>query len=186
MNVYKLEADPEHFQNLGTVDDEDVDRLIDGFSGKPMAGSWTPIPVKVLISEPDDARRPPSDFPSFYSTAWPVFSARAVDELADLLDGRGELLPLLSSEGEYYVFNVTRLSDALDGERTEFKRFSDGRVMNISEYAFDPKAVESETIFKLPQIPEMYTFATDRFAERVRERELEGFEFQPVWEGLDP
>jgi hypothetical protein len=185
VNVYIPVADADRYQVLKPVDEDEYDRLFDGFRGAPMAETWTPMAVRVRTEADTDAGRPPGDFPSI-GGAPPVFSARAVEALADLLEGRGELLPLLSAEGEYYAFNVTRLADGLDEERSVITRFSDGRVMNIEEYAFVPEPLVDETIFKLPQIPETYEYVTDPFVERVRERALEGFVFRAVWEGPDP
>lgn len=179
MDVYKLYADANRFQNFHIPSDEDGFRLLDQFDGTPLADSWTPLAVEVLDGHED---WPTSDFPSLGRI--PVFGAHAVAELSDLVDGRGELLPLDFDQGEYFAFNVTRLSDALDEERSEFKYFSDGDVMDIKSYEFAPERLAAETIFKLPQIPEMYEFVTDVFVERVHERELTGFLFnQKVWSG---
>ena len=54
----------------------------------------------------------------------PVLSPHAVEVLADLLEGRGEILPLRAEgDGDVYGFDVTRMSDALDEDRSEIKRF---------------------------------------------------------------
>ena len=165
------------------VSGEEINRSRDQFVGEPMAESWRPVEVAVFVDTRRDAHLPPSDFPSLGGLAL-VFSARAVEALADLLEGRGELLPLACEEGEYHGFNVTRLSDALDEERSEFKYFSDREIMDIERYEFVPERLAGETIFKLPQIPEMYEYVTDPLVERVREQGLTGFAWdRKVWSG---
>lgn len=184
MNVYIARADADQYQALRAVREADLDRLLDGFKGVPMADVWTPIPVETRVVEAPDAARTPSDFPSF--GARPAFSAHAIEELADLLEGRGELLPLLSSDGEYYAFNVLRLVDALDEDGSTIERFDDGRIMHIDNYEFFADRLAGETIFKLAPAPDAYEFVTDVFVDRVRERKLTGFLFQNIWTGQTP
>ncbi|MGH2662091.1 MAG: imm11 family protein [Actinomycetota bacterium] len=181
MDVYVLDADANRFQNLILAREEDRRRLIGAFDGTPMAGTWTPPRVEVLAEE-DGAARPPGDFPSLGGYA-PVFSRRATDAVEDLLEDAGELLPLDSPDGTYLVFNVTRVLDALDEDRSDVRRFkSTGRIMNIDRYQLIPERIGDAPIFKLSQIPRMYTFVTDRFVHRVRDAGLAGFLFdRKVW-----
>lgn len=186
MNVYIPYSDADRFESFVIVDDEEHTRLLNQFDGTPMAQSWSPVRITVLREGPGEEDLPPSDFPALGRI--PVFSARAADALAGLLEGRGELLPLDYDDGEYYAFNVTRLSDALDETRSELEYFeSSGRIMDIARYEFIPERLVTETIFKLPQIPEMYEYVTDVFVGRVEERGLTGFVFNRcVWTGPDP
>jgi hypothetical protein len=177
-NVYILNSDPDHYQAFGVINEDDLDRKLDGFRGEPMARDWLPMGIKSHDENPNNTQ-PVGDFPTFGRV--PVFSARAVRELVDLLDGRGELLPLVTDQGEFYAFNVTRLSDALDEEHSSFERFDDGNVMDIETYAFAPERLTGETIFKLPPVVPMYEYVTDVFVDRVSERDLQGFLFQQVW-----
>ena len=177
-SVYILDRDPDRFQSLTVTREENLDLFIDGFDGRPMADGWSALEVAVLIEEPRDAELPASDFPWLVGSP-PVFSARAAEALADLLKGRGELLPLAFEEGEYYAFNVTRLSNALDEERSEFEYYPDGGIMEIVRHTFLPERLVGETIFKLPQSG-VYEYVTDPFVERVREAGLTGFLFDRI------
>jgi hypothetical protein len=180
MNVYELEADVSHYQHLTLVDMRDLERLRDQFEGTPMAATWRPLHVKVL-RDAHHRGRPRSDFPSFGGV--PVFSARAVVALRDLLEPRGEILPLRCHEGTYFAYNVTRIVDALDEAHSELERFDDGRIMRIDRPAFFPERLVGEVLFKLPQMLESATYVTDPFVRRIRERGLVGFDLQPVWSG---
>jgi len=152
--------------------------------------------ARAVIKESLRAEVHPPEFPIGSDTSTdllggvgcPVFSARAVEALSDLLEGRGELLPLEVEGGgdlyrELYAFNITRLSDALDEAKSELKRFeSDGTIMRVERFEFDPGRLAGETVFKLAQMPEWHDFVTGAFMRRVQEAGLRGFSFDwRVW-----
>lgn len=173
--VHILDFDANRFAGLLCADERDLDRLVGRFHGAPIGDRWEPIH---MYWETNNGSRPVSDF-STISGGGIVFNDRALEALGDLLEGRGELLPLeVEGAGEHHVFNVTRISDALDDDRSEFVYFRSGRVMDIDTYEFDPQRLSAETIFKLPQIAAMYKFVTDVFRRRVQEAGLTGF----IWD----
>lgn len=118
-------------------------------------------------------------FPSSKPSASPVFSRRALEVFGDLLEGRGEFLPL-SGMDDYVLFNVTRVPDALDRQESELAYFDDGGVMGIDHYAFDPHRVATETIFRLPQTPDLYRYVTEPFVQRAQDAGLAGFAFDRI------
>jgi hypothetical protein len=103
--------------------------------------------------------------------------------LGDLLRGAGESLPEIVGEPtDHQILNVTRLSDALDEEASTVKRFrDDGTVPRIIDYAFKREQLDGLPIFGIAQRPEVYTYVTDAFVDRVAEHDLTGFEFRQVW-----
>jgi hypothetical protein len=185
MHVYQLRADANHFQNLILADESIWDQMQDMFNGTPVGMSWSPLRVEVLRDEDQNRALPPGDFPSLM-TRLPVFSQRAVDTLSDLLHANGEFLPLVCSEGTYFAFNVTRVIDALDVQRSEVKRFSDGRIMRVVRYEFVPDILEGLSIFKIPETARMEVFVTDPFVSRVQSAGLVGFDFKLVWSAPTP
>src|SRR3712207_363412 len=88
--------------------------------GQSVREGWKPLRVKVLADVPLVRDLPPTDFPKLGMP--PVFSARAVERLLDLLLPHGELLKLSCPEGSYRLYNVTRVLDALDVEHSELER----------------------------------------------------------------
>lgn len=176
MRVYILDADANR-HNVYFVHEADWDRL-ERLDATPLASAWAPLTVQAPPGQP------PGDYPNFQGVASAcVFSGRAVEVLGDLLEGRGELLPLTSEAGKFFLFNVTRFTDALDKEQSVFQRFSDGGVMGVERYAFDPRRLSEGSIFKLRELPGLYKYVTDAFVERVREAGLTGFLFdRVVWE----
>lgn len=178
MDVYKLRFAANKYAKLLTVDEHDLDRL-KPFDGSSMALRWRPVR---MFWETDAGTRPITDFSTVSGT--PVFNARALEALGDLLEGRGELLPLeVEGAGEYYAFNVTRLSDALDEERSELKLFKhSGRVMRVARYQFKSDRLAGETIFKLRQLRETYSYVTGTIRRQAEIAGLTGFTFDEcVW-----
>lgn len=112
----------------------------------------------------------------------PVLSTRAVTVLKPILESNGELLPLHSNDGEYFIFNVLRFVDALNEEASEIVRFPDGkRILEIERFVFDTSKVKNVDIFKLPQQPLARVFVSDEFVDVVRKAGLLGFNFEWLW-----
>jgi hypothetical protein len=207
MNIYRLttERDREgHWRYRWLLEaDEDNRSKIDEyrsrynlFRGQSVSEFWQPIEVVPEDRETYQWQSTPplGDFPCLTSAGIePVFSRLAVDALSNLLEGNGELLPLNCAEGEYYLFNTTRIVDALDEEKTEFKPYSevdpdmayqddDPHAPVITRPAFYPEVVADLTIFKIPlRYPFGGTLVTDKFVQRVQETELTGFAFELLW-----
>jgi len=180
--VYELAYQANDYAALQTVDDHGFNRVSDpdAFDGTPMAASWEPLP---MFWETEDGAFAPSDF-SRVAGGGLVFSARALEALSDLLEGRGELLEIEVVDGsDYHLFNVTHVIDALDEERSEVAYFSDGGVMDVKRYEFRPEELEGETLFKLSQLSHSYDhYVTDAFVERAERAELTGFDFGRLWD----
>jgi hypothetical protein len=115
--------------------------------------------------------------------AIPVFNRRAVEALADFPGPNGELPPITCQGEEHFLFNVTRLVDALDEDSCDPERFDDGRILDIDRYAFFPDKLIGETVFKLRPDPLGRVYVTDPFRQRVLETGLRGFAFPLVWSG---
>ena len=113
----------------------------------------------------------------------PAFTARAVEALQDVLFPDGQILPLRSSDGEFYLWNVTRMLDAFDEMTSELTRFTGSeRIMSVQRWSFKADVVGNATAFKIPQLPRAFTFVTDTFVRRVREEGLLGFAPRAVWQ----
>lgn len=181
MNVYKLSADANRYQNFVLTNKDDWNMFMFGrFDGHSMKTEWSPLEMTLLRDANEDHRdRPQSDFPSIGGVV-PVFSKRAVDALHDLLEVNGELLPLRSESGSYFAYNPTRIVNALLEASSEIKRFKDGNIMRIVRHEFQQDKLKGESIFRLTQhrVP---VYVTDKFVQRVKDTGLVGFDFVPVW-----
>ena len=109
----------------------------------------------------------------------------AVDVLGAILKEGGELLPLICSQGTYLAFNVTCVVDALDIGRSELVRFSNGRIMDVTKYAFYADRLPAGHIFKVPQTSRMDVLVTSRFVDIATKAGLSGFLFKRAGGSLD-
>jgi len=176
MNVYILDADVNKYRPIYYTNEDDIVEFKRQFDGTSMKGRWMAQERFAFVPR----RLPKGDTPGL-NTHIPVFSSKAVNVLADLLEPSGELLPITCSAESYFVFNVTRVIDALDEGNCELKLFDDGDIMDIVRFAFFPKRLEQTTVFKVPQCVLTDVFVTDPFVERVKAAGLKGFTFRLVW-----
>ncbi len=176
MKVYILGPDGDTFRGIYLAMEDGGLEFCNRFNGTfledPLAGNE---PFKFV---PRNLVK--GDTPSFDPTI-PVFNRKAVNALADLLEPNGQLLPITCQGEEYFLFNVTRLVDALDEDNCNLERFDDGRIMVIDHYSFFKEKLIGETVFKLRQRPLGRVYVTDPFVQRVLESGLRGFRLPLVW-----
>lgn len=139
------------------------------FRGQPMAESWIPLRT---VTEKQTRHLPLPDFDD--TVYWPMFSRRAVDALADLLEPNGEILPLICPEGEYFAYNATCLVDILDQERSDMRRVS------LHKLVFRTDCLQGLSIFKMKLRPVAHVFVTDLLVNRVRQAGLVGIDFRKL------
>ena len=175
MTVYELRSSDDAV-TLAYSDKAEYTRQSELTGKKVDLTRWSPPAVRIVR---DGLGGEDSDF-ALLATE-PAFSARAVQILGDLLQKSGQLLPLLSADGEFYHWNVTTIIDALDQEASELQRFSDGGVMMVDRWAFRSDQLKEVTAFKIPQLPGAFTFVTDIFIDRFRGAGLTGLHICPVW-----
>ena len=178
MNLFVLRADVNNYRSVIYTDEDDIIEFNRRFNGSSLKKTWTSQYKFRFARNPRLSAK--GDTPGL-SSHIPVFSSRAVTALSDLLQGNGELLPIVCDDEYYSIFNVTRVVDALDEENSELTLFSDGRIMDIDRHAFFPEKLKGIHVFKIPQIVLMDVFVTDAFVDRVKAADLKGFEFRPVW-----
>jgi len=176
MNVYILDADVNKYRQIFYQGSEDIVDFNRRFDGTPMMKRWTGK-TKFTFAR---TRLPKGDTPGL-STHIPVLSPGAVMALGELLENNGELLPISCDGEEYFLYNVTRLIDALDETNCELERFADGTILDIDRYSFFKEALIGVVLFKVPQNALGDVYVTDSFVARVKAAKLKGFEFRLVW-----
>ena len=103
--------------------------------------------------------------------------------MTDLIENRVEILPLLSSIGEFYAINVIEVLNAIDYNKAEFKTFRDGkRIMRFLKYEFIEDVVREKHIFKIVDEPLRRPFVSDEFRLKVQSYNLKGFKFKLAWD----
>jgi hypothetical protein len=151
---------------------------------RSLAAEWVP-PIFELVSR-DEFRSylPKSDFPAYLPSTI-MLSNRPVERLRNLVSTCGEVLPIhLSNDRDLvYLFNVTRVINAVDMSRSEFLRFPSGGIMKYERLVFDHKMIPDEAVFfKTPQLgPISEIFANDLAVAAVKRAGLTGYEFRLAW-----
>jgi hypothetical protein len=176
MKVYILDADPDEFRGIYYAKKRGGVEFTKLFDGSPMK----PFSEKRAEFRFVPRRLPKGDTPSFTSNI-PVFNRNAVNALYDMLEPNGELLPIICEGENYFLFNVTRLINALDEDSCDLERFDDGRIMDIDRYSFFKDRLRGTVVFKLPQDSLGWVYVTDPFVMRVKATGLRGFKFPLVW-----
>lgn len=141
---------------------------------------------KIAIVRNTETQRRPSeamlaDYSNLNYNVYPVFSQRAKELLGRHLDGLGRWIELDCPEAPYWLFWITNVVDALDEDRSQIRRFSDGDVMRIESFTFKPERVRDQVLFTLPQRPGSQRLVTQSFVELVRQHRLTGFRFHLLW-----
>jgi hypothetical protein len=176
MNVYILDADVNKYRGIHYINEADVVAFNRRFDGSSMKGKWTGRERFAFIPRP----LPKGDTPGL-SSHIPVFGSKAVTVLEDFLKPNGELLPISCDGEKYFLYNVTRVVDALDESKCELQLFDDGGIMDIIRYSFLNEKLIGVLMFKLPQDPLGWVYTTDPFVDKVQAAGLKGFKFRLVW-----
>ncbi len=142
-----------------------------------LAPIWKPATVVGRV-------RSYNDYPCI-NLAVPAFSRRAVDALRDFLEPNGELLPLISSVGEYYAYNVTTVADILDQEKSKFIFTSGGdrsiiNIFDVERYECLVAKMIGLSIFRLVETGSQF-YVTQAFVDRAKSQGLQGFHFVKLW-----
>jgi hypothetical protein len=176
MKLHILDADVDAYRPIYYTNNDDMFEFDRSFDGRSMQKVWNAqhkfafVPRFLLKG----------DTPG-YMTHIPVFSPEAVQALAHFLEPNGELLPIICDEESYFVYNVTRVIDALDEAKSEIERYDSGNIMDILRFSFFPEKIGRTTVFKVPQCILTDVFVTELFVKSAQEAKLKGFKFRLVW-----
>ncbi|WP_322021163.1 MULTISPECIES: imm11 family protein [unclassified Burkholderia] len=178
-NIYGMRQD-EAFQPLVQVDDDgeiEYDKSVairaTALCGRGFGQDYDPVKLTWGTSR----RKKTSDVHTMLSP-FLVFSERAFDALAPLLDGSGEILQVEAPIKGMLGFHVTRMiENAVDMEASKFKVYPQATVFN-KIYLLGSR-IEGVDIFRLKESPAT-VFVSERFREFVERNKLKGFDFGEV------
>ena len=167
------------FELCHPVSGDDFEKISVEINGTPRSANWKPISMH-RIHKDEGRTLNASDSPWLGAHAL-IFRKRVVDLLGPLLLEFGELLPLACPEADLWIYNPTRMIDALDEAASSIERFDSGRIMWIQRHAFRPDVLGDIEIFKIPNLRVSPTFLSHRFVDRWNESGLTGLEFTQEW-----
>ncbi|RQQ79206.1 hypothetical protein DF134_34880 [Burkholderia stagnalis] len=175
-NIYGLRQD-DAFQALVQVDDDgeiaydaSVAIRATALCGQGFGPNFEP--VKLSWGTP--RRKKTSDIQTMLSP-FLVFSVKAFDALAFLLEGSGEVLPVDAPVQGMRGFHVTRvLENAVDMEESKYKVYPQATVFN--KIVLVEERVRNVAIFRLKESPAT-VFVSEQFKDAVQDNKLKGFDF---------
>lgn len=182
MKVYRVRPDVNRFQYFMFENGSDglSDRMtFDGSSGKSEA--W--VPPAVFIYKPKHKK---GNFLELWGTGSLVVDEIALNQLRDLLEMSGELLPLPHKNSMYHVLNVTECFNILDDNKTQW--LYEPSSGPIKSYAFHANRFSESPLFKIPETcrTDILTIEgmkdpDDEFKPRVEKLGLTGLVFDELW-----
>jgi len=191
--LYELEVitDDPRFEGFALTEAPSVlgrssldDDIRPGFEDAIRNPNWTQVRLKDLWIAPKVVGRVAifNDYPGI-DLLFPAFSQNAVNHLREFLEPNGELLPVRSDlKQQYFFYNITTVSDALDHSDSECTFFRNPPTVasSIDYFAFDAKKLEGLSIFRLRELPTS-VIVSDEFVQRVETSGLNGFSFTNIW-----
>lgn len=125
-----------------------------------------------------------TDFPNLLASTI-VFNDKSKNSLSNLLEGKGQYLPFKGDDGkQYYIFNINRVLDAIDIEKSITKKLDSDTIYEFVKYEFKPEIVKEEIIFR--NFSKTGVFVSQKFVDKVLECKLKGFVFTPLWDSDNP
>lgn len=177
MKIYMLEPCFDEYQGLTPINDSFWEHESVLFNGtEQLYTNWDDLELEILDG---DELLPKGDLPDFSVPYISLFSSHARETLVDLVSECGEFLSAKCDGDMYYLFNVTKLINKVDEDKSEFDRLvSSGRIIKVRKILFH-KESSLPPIFKLSIMPLGNIFVTQEFKDKVEDEKLKGFKFVP-------
>ena len=153
-----------------------------GIQERAMGQRWKPFgddyqPIKLELRRSDSGKKNYQfDFCSFLSPFF-VISESALTALADILEPRGQLLPVIteSKRKKFFGYYPTNpLSGCFDKEKSIYDEWPNGFV--VDKPFLITKNITDEYLFSIEEDMRR-VFVTDKFKQRVEDANLLGFDF---------
>lgn len=167
------------FELCQPVAENDFETMNVLVNGEARQATWKPLAMRLIRTDQGKTLQA-SDSPWLGEHAL-IFKQSAIDVLEPTLREYGELLPLVGTAADLFVFNPRCVVDALDEEASTVMRFSSGRIMDITRYVFRADAIQGIDIFKIPNLRVSPTFLSERIVSLWSAAGLRGLEFNTVW-----
>lgn len=140
MKVFKLCANADDYNFFELVNKNDWN--FEDFNGTSIIKSWKPFKIK--RSRGKDI--PLEIFLQLHLLHY-MLNSKSKDIFECIFKDKVELLPVEYDE-PYYMINVINMLDALDMDKSEYKRLSSGRIFLCSKYVFKEEVIGNNAIFK--------------------------------------
>lgn len=168
-----------NFELCQPQDPEDFETITRLMNGEPRKSTWAPISMRIVRKNMGKTLAL-SDSPWLGPWAL-IFRPKVIESMGQILQEYGELLLLNCPDSELYIYNSTRIVDALDESDSDLARYDDTRIMGINRYSFRPKAVLGTKIFKIKSLQVSPVFVAKSVVDAWKSNRLKGITFRKVW-----
>ena len=133
---------------------------------------WEPL---VLLKQ---EQRIDPDFFDLYDSGSILVSSKGKSLLEIFLNkGSYEFFSFLNDEDDFFLFNLKKeINDCLIKEKSIFTTLPTRQITEFEYLFFDPKIVEREVIFRVPELP-YSIFVSDEFEYEYNSLGLKGLNF---------
>jgi hypothetical protein len=184
MNIYRVKVDVDKSRSIyNTAPDEwFVGEIVYRPLTKKFGSDWR-IPNFAEADSDDEGYNPDSNRCDFVSVNGEIgLRKNAMSGVGDVLQRYGELLPIkVKGEADSaFWFHCTNVLEALDEVSSKIRRFDDGRIMMVDEYAFHADRIANNEIFYV-QGTRLGPFCTESLKQKIEAQNLTGLEFTLLW-----
>jgi hypothetical protein len=182
MNVYEIYLDLDKFHFVSIENHKDWERIRFHPHGQPFGDSWIPAQCGYCLPDNEDYK-PSAINGDFISIGHRIGLLTAtVQKVGHLFTPYGELLPLDidGDVNQIFWFHCTNVLDAIDEKKSKIRRFDDGRIMAIDDYAFHSDRIGSNEIFHIPG-GGYRPFFTESIKQKIESLGLTGLDFRLLW-----
>lgn len=175
--VYLLKSDTRNCSSFI----EDYPEGQESIMGVAMKSKWHTFesysPVKLVLDRSDTGKKNYSFDISGSLRPFYVISEFALADLNDILEPRGQLLPVIteSKRRQFFGYYPTNpLSGCFDKAKSDYREAERGLI--IEKPVLIAQNITDEYLFSIEE-DISYVFVTDKFKQRVEEAGLLGFDF---------
>jgi hypothetical protein len=184
MNIYRVKVDVDKSRSIYNTDPDKwfVGEIVYRPLAKKFGSDWR-IPNFAEADSDDEGYNPDSNRCDFVSVNGEIgLRKNAISGVGDVLQRYGELLPIkvMGEADSAFWFHCTNVLEALDEITSKIRRFDDGRIMMVDEYAFHADRIANNEIFYV-QGTRQGPFVTESFKQKIEAEKLTGLEFVLLW-----
>ena len=147
-------------------------------NGDPLEGDRLPL-MEVIREDEEGKEYLWSDAPWLGGHAL-VFRDSVSNKLKGLL-GPTKLYEFICDSERLFLCNPPLVENAVIQDQSVIDRFSDGRIMQIREYVFNPETLQGRYIFKINEMRVSPTFVTQEFVDLWVSSKFTGLDFNLLW-----
>lgn len=185
MKVWKLGCEVDCYKDFFLKNEADKEIITNSFDKAETIKQWSPLELVGL-----DNIRQIGDNPMFWSYSNIIMSSKPVKEVLDKTYGKFiQFIPVIdrSNNAIYYLFNILKIIDGIDYEKSEFKKLLNIHIVDVTNYVLK-NYVRNLPIFKLVlngSVMTPYIYVNDDFKKIIEDNKFKGLKFTKIYEFKD-